>query len=155
MNITLKKTDSDDPDFQSLVVLLDRELKIRDGEDHDFYHQFNKTTGLREVIVAYYGETPVGCGAFKSWDETTAEVKRMFVQPDYRGKGIAHQVLSALEAWAASVGFKNCVLETGKNQPEAIALYGKAGYHLIPNYGQYAGIDNSVCMKKAIVGGKN
>lgn len=150
MTIQLKKTNSDDPDFQLLVVLLDRELKVRDGEDHDFYHQFNQTTGLREVIVAYADETPVGCGAFKPWDENTAEVKRMFVQPDYRGKGIAYQVLTALEAWAASTGYKNCILETGKNQPEAIALYTKAGYHLIPNYGQYAGIENSVCMLKSI-----
>jgi len=78
------------------------------------------------------------------------EVKRMFTLPESRGQGLATTVLGELETWAAELGFERCVLETGKRQPEAIAFYKKHGYEIIPNYGQYAGIDNSVCFEKII-----
>ena len=150
--LSLHRTTSADPDFQSLVTLLDADLKIRDGEEHDFYNQFNKIDAIRHVIVAYLDEQPVGCGAFKEYDPQTVEIKRMFVHPDVRGQGIAVQVLAALESWAAECGYSACVLETGKKQPEAIGLYQKAGYVIIPNYGQYAQVDNSICMRKVMAG---
>ncbi len=142
------RTNSDNPDFRHLVALLDRDLAIRDGDDHAFYAQFNKVASIRQVVVAYEEGAPVGCGAFKPFDENTVEIKRMFVQPELRGRGIAATVLTELEAWAGELGFDRCVLETGKKQPEAIRLYQKSGYGTIPNYGQYAGVENSVCMEK-------
>jgi putative acetyltransferase len=147
---TLKRTVSDNTDFQSLVVLLDEDLRTRDGDDHAFYSQFNKTATLRHVIVCYIDDKPVGCGAFKEYDEKKVEIKRMFVLPGFRGKGIASGVLKELELWASALNYSACVLETGKNQPEAISLYQKAGYTIIKNYGQYENIENSVCMTKAI-----
>jgi NAD(P)-dependent dehydrogenase (short-subunit alcohol dehydrogenase family) len=80
------------------------------------------------------------------------EVKRMFVQPAHRGQGVAQAVLAELEKWAAELHYAACVLETGKKQPEAIALYKRSGYTLTPNYGQYIGVENSVCMRKELVG---
>ena len=148
--LTLVRTDSDNTDFKSLVALLDQDLAVRDGEDHTFYAQFNKIDAIKAVIVAYHHENPVGCGAIKPFSATEAEVKRMFVHPDYRKKGIAAKVLNGLESWAAELGFASCVLETGKKQPEAISLYQKSGYQVTPNYGQYVGIDNSVCMIKPL-----
>jgi len=148
--ITLKRTNSDDIDFKNLVVLLDQDLKIRDGEDHAFYNQFNKTDAIKHVIVFYENDIAVGCGAFREKKEDTVEIKRMFVHPDYRKKGIASSVLAALEIWAKEVGYKNTILETGKNQPEAINLYQKLNYTIIPNYPPYEKIDNSVCMKKTL-----
>lgn len=144
----LKRSDSDNPDFIQLVRLLDADLAERDGEDHAFYAQFNKVAALRHAVVAYDNGIPVGCGAFKPFDEVTVEIKRMFVQPELRGRGLASQILSELEHWAKSLGYSRCVLETGKRQPEAIALYSKNGYETIPNYGQYAGMYNSVCFEK-------
>lgn len=144
------RTNSDNPDFQSLVTLLDADLARRDGDEHAFYAQFNKTKNLDTVIVYYADEVPVGCGAFRPFEEDKVEVKRMFVQPALRGKGIAFKILRELEHWASELGYKACVLETGKNQPEAISLYGKAGYQVIPNYGQYADIENSVCMSREL-----
>ncbi len=146
----LIRTNSDNPDFIKLVVLLDRDLAIRDGDEHAFYAQFNKTTHIRHVIVAYEKEEAVGCGAFKEYEPAAVEIKRMFVQPQHRGKGIAGLILTELEQWAKELQYTSCVLETGKKQPEAIRLYQKSGYTIIPNYGQYAGIENSVCMKKEI-----
>lgn len=148
--INLIRTNSDNPDFIKLVVLLDRDLAIRDGDDHAFYTQFNKTTHIQHVVVAYEKEEAVGCGAFKNYETASVEIKRMFVQPQHRGKGIAGLILTELELWAKDLQNTSCVLETGKKQPEAIRLYQKSGYNIIPNYGQYAGIDNSVCMKKEI-----
>jgi putative acetyltransferase len=148
--IQLKRTSSQDQDFQSLVLLLDKDLSVRDGEDHSFYAQFNKIDKIKEVIVAYENTKLIGCGAIKKYDKVTAEVKRMFVMPESRGKGIAAKILSALEKWASELGYEYCILETGQKQPEAIALYRKSGYQIIPNYGQYVGVENSVCMKKPL-----
>ena len=146
----LTRTTSENPDFRQLVQLLDQDLAERDGAEHAFYTQFNQLAKLAHVVVAYREEQPVGCGAFKPYDSEAVEIKRMYVQPAYRGQGVAQAVLAELERWAAELAYPTCVLETGKRQPEAIALYQRCGYVLIPNYGQYAGIENSVCMQKAI-----
>lgn len=120
--IELKRTSSQDIHFQDLVSLLDKDLSVRDGEDHSFYAQFNKIDKIKEVIVAYKNNEPIGCGAIKKFDDESAEVKRMFVKPEYRGQGVAAKILSASEAWAKELGYQYCILETGQKQPEAIAL---------------------------------
>ncbi|MDN3586583.1 GNAT family N-acetyltransferase [Pedobacter aquatilis] len=148
--LTLIRTDSNNTDFRELVLLLDKDLAVRDGDEHVFYSQFNKVDAIREVVIAYLNGNPVACGAIKPFSDVAAEVKRMFVHPDNRKKGYAAKILTELEKWAAELGFSECVLETGKKQPEAISLYQKVGYHIIPNYGQYIGVDNSVCMAKTI-----
>ena len=148
--IQIIRTNSDNTDFIELVKKLDADLAIRDGSDHAFYAQFNKTDKLKQVIVAYQNAIPVGCGAIRSFNADTMEVKRMYTIEDGRGKGIATRVLAELEKWAAELGNKKCVLETGKKQPEAIALYLKCGYTIIANYGQYAGMENSVCFEKLL-----
>ena len=146
--LNIIRTNSDNPDFISLVKLLDAELAERDGADHPFYAQFNKIDKIKYVVVAYENDEPVSCGAIKKYSPDTMEVKRMYTLPESRGKGIATKVLIELEKWAKKLGYKDCILETGKKQPEAIALYKKNGYKLIPNFGQYAGVDNSVCFEK-------
>ncbi|WP_268847234.1 GNAT family N-acetyltransferase [Flavobacterium aestivum] len=148
--ITIKRTTSESADFQKLVVLLDEALRIKDGEDHDFYAQHNTLDKINHVVVCYQDNVAIGCGAFKEFDSNAVEIKRMFVHPDYRGKGIASSVLKELEIWASELHYTNCVLETGRNNPEAIALYQKSGYEIIPNYDQYENIDTSVCLKKSI-----
>ena len=145
------KTDSDNKDFQELVRLLDEDLMIRDGAEHSFYAQFNKLDLIKHVVLAYENDESIGCGAFKKYTDETVEIKRMFVRLEHRGKGIAVEILKELENWAMENGFKFAILETGFKQPEAIRLYEKSGYKVIPNYGQYAGVENSVCMKKTLV----
>ncbi len=148
--IKILRTDSGNPDFIELVKQLDADLAERDGKDHSFYAQFNKIDMIRHAVVAYENDKPVACGAIKEFAPQIMEVKRMYTLPEYRGKGIAGKVLSELETWAAELSYTKCVLETGKKQPEAIQLYQKSGYRIIPNYGQYAGIENSVCFEKEI-----
>lgn len=148
--ITCIRTNSGNTDFQHLVSELDADLRIRDGEEHAFYAQFNKINIIKYVVMAYDGETPVGCGAVKEFMEDAMEVKRMYVPPHKRGQGIASIVLQELENWCREMNYNRCVLETGKRQPEAIRLYEKNGYQVIPNFGQYAGMENSVCFEKPL-----
>ena len=147
---TFQRTSSDNLDFQDLVRLLDEDLQTRDGDEHSFYSQFNKITNIRNVVVCYIDENPIGCGAFKEYDQNKVEIKRMFVRSEYRGQGIGLDILSELELWALELKYSATVLETGKKQPEAIKLYQKAGYRTIENFGQYKNIENSVCMTKTI-----
>lgn len=148
--ITTSRTQSTNNDFIALVKLLDADLKVRDGEDHAFYNQFNKIDTIKHVIVAYKNQLPLGCGAIKEYDQNTMEIKRMFTSIQHRGQGIASLILSELEKWALELSYDRCILETGIKQTEAIELYKKNGYLLIPNYGQYTNVETSVCFEKAL-----
>lgn len=147
---TIVRTDSKNPDFIFLVKQLDAYLATTDGEEHAFYDQFNKIQNIKNVVLLYENQNPIGFGAIKEFEVDSMEVKRMFVKPENRGKGIAAKILAELETWAAELGYFRCVLETGKRQVQAVALYNKCGYHIIPNYGQYIGMDNSLCFEKKL-----
>ncbi len=148
--ITLHRVAGTDPVFLQLTTLLDQDLALRDGPDHAFYAPFNATAAIRHAVVANADGGPAGCGAFKPYDDHTAEIKRMYVLPDQRGKGIAAIVLKELENWCRELGYTACQLETGKNQPEAIRLYQKTSYRQIDCYGQYKNIANSICFAKSL-----
>jgi GNAT superfamily N-acetyltransferase len=148
--INILRTSSDNPDFIHLVKFLDADLAERDGSEHSFYAQFNKVDKIKHVVVVYENNKPVACGAIKEYDPQAMEVKRMYTLPESRGKGFASKVLAELERWATELSYKKCVLETGKRQPEAIKFYKKSGYKIIPNYGQYAEVENSVCFEKRL-----
>ena len=141
------KTNSDHPDFKKLSALFDEYLVDIDGDEREFFAHYNNVQ-LDHVLVVYDEERAVGCGAFKKYEEDTAEIKRMFVLPEARGKGIANMILTEIESWAIEQGFAHFILETSPKLHHAIALYTKMGYQFIPNYGQYIGVENSVCMKK-------
>ena len=149
--IKLLRTDANNPDFKELIILLDAGLAISDGEDHHFYTQFNKTDQIKYVIIAYEDTKAVACGAIKKYDDHTMEIKRMFTLPENRGKGLASMILSELQNWAKEMDFKRCILETGIRQTEAISLYNKTDFIVIPNYGQYEGIESSICFEKIMV----
>jgi GNAT superfamily N-acetyltransferase len=149
--ITLIRTNSENTDFRALVKELDADLKMRDGEQHSFFAQFNKIDAIKYAVVAYWQEMPVGCGAIKEYAPNTMEIKRMFVHPAHREKGIASTILKNLETWAKELHHTKCILETGQKQPEAIKLYHKNEYKIIPNYGQYENIEGSVCFEKELI----
>jgi putative acetyltransferase len=142
------RTDWTHPHFKALTALLDEEMSVIDGEEHSFYAQFDKIDNIKYAIVAYADGEPAGCGSIKHFSGDSAEVKRMFVHTSHRRLGIAARVVAELEAWAKELGYKYSVLETGKRMPHALALYTRMGYEVIPNYGQYVGVDNSICFRK-------
>jgi putative acetyltransferase len=149
--IRIVRTNSDNPDFLQLVNLLDEHLARVDGEDHPYYAQLNATDVPRNVVLAYTNGGAVACGAIRPFSGGMMEVKRMFVIPAWRRKGIAGLILAELEEWAQELGADACVLETGKKQPEAIALYRRHGYDQIPNFGPFIGVENSICFQKILL----
>jgi GNAT superfamily N-acetyltransferase len=148
--LTLHRTDSSNADFQALVAQLDRYLTGQNGEADAFYSQFNTLDAIRHAVVAYVDGVPVGCGALKPFGPGVAEVKRMYVDPAHRGRGIAGRVLAELENWGRELSFSACVLETARGFADAVGLYTKHGYRPIPNYGPYVGVANSVCLRKEL-----
>lgn len=147
---TFIRTSAENIDFIYLVNLLDAELAVIDGEEHAFYNQYNQINNIKNVVVVYQNNIPVACGAIKELEFSVAEVKRMFTVAGLRGRGVASALLAELEKWAYELGFSFCRLETGIRQPDAIRLYKKNGYCIIPNYGQYAGVENSCCFEKKL-----
>jgi len=142
------RTDSDNPDFRFLIKEPDSDLNNRYGKKQADYDEYNRIDYVATVLIAYEEEKAVGCGCLKQLEEDFVEIKRMYLRPEYRGTGIASLMIRELQSWAKETGYTKTVLETGKGQPEAIRFYTKNGYYIIPNYGQYVGMENSVCMSK-------
>lgn len=148
--IELREVSKTSCELLELIELLDAYLNSRYGSKQQEYNQYNKLDNVDVALIACENGVPVGCGCYKKFDSHTVEIKRMFVRPDFRGKGIAQLILSKLEEKAKLNGFTESVLETGTGQPEAVRFYIKSGYTKTANYGQYAGNSNSVCMVKEL-----
>ena len=137
-------------DFKLLVTQLDKDLAVSDGDEHEFYNQFNGLENIAHAVLLYKEDSPVAIGALKPYNEHTMEIKRMYTSANHRRQQLASKVLGELEQWAHELGFARCILETGKRQPAAIALYKSCGYTVIANYGQYREKENSVCFEKRL-----
>jgi len=148
---TYKRTTSSDPDFQRLIIDLDKEFWVRYPDTQQDFAPFNYVDERARVIVAYDDATAIGCGCFRPMKEGDAiEIKRMYVIPFFRNRGVGKVILHTLEQWAGEQGFSISKLETGINQPEAIAAYEKSGYTLIPNFEPYVNVKESICMMKQL-----
>ena len=145
-------TDGYNKDFILLCHELDKFLnKLVGGEENRAkYIQYNKVDDIHDVVLAYDNDIPVGSASFKKYDDENAEVKRVFVKKEYRGQGISNELMKMLEQRAREKGFKYFILESGEPLISAMALYRKIGYKVIPNYGQYVDMKDSVCMKKKL-----
>lgn len=144
------RTTSADTDFRNMVNALDDDLNQRNGDVQRQYDQYNKIDKIKHAMVIYVDDLPVGCGCFKPFDSETVEIKRMFVSPEMRGRQLAARLLQELEAWAIEEGNTGAVLETGVRQVEAQRLYTIAGYLKTENYGQYIGMEDSLCYRKEL-----
>ena len=156
MKIQIRRESPGSPAAKGLVKKLDEDLLERyplqfihglrpgDSEDPDLF-----------FVVAYEGDEAAGwraqgCGALRPLEPGVGEIKRMFVLPEHRGKGVARAILSALEAQAVKSGYHTVRLETGTKQPEAISLFRSEGYAGILNFGEYADNPMSVCFEKKL-----
>ena len=144
------RTNSENPDFKALTDKLDDELCFLYNTKKEDYEEYNRITNLPTVIIAYANDIAIGCGCFKIYDQKTIELKRMFVDPAFRGKGIASAMVKELEVWAKELGFEEAVLETGNKQPEAIQMYKRLGYSIAEKPDQVQEIGHSVFMKKRL-----
>ncbi len=145
-------TNGDDKRFITLCGELDDYLnKIVGGKkQREKYDQYNTCTDIRDVLLIIENGQAVGCGSFKRYDEYTAEIKRVFIRKECRGKGYAKYLMRALEEKARTAGYLKAILETGEPLKPAITLYRSLGYEIIENYGPYANMPESVCMAKTL-----
>lgn len=145
-------TDGCNEDFIELCHGLDAFLNELVGgeENRAAYIPYNKLDDIHDVILAYDGEIIVGSASFKKYDDEAAEVKRVFIKEEYRGKGISRELMRLLEDSAREKGYRYLILESGEPLVAAMALYRKIGYEVIPNYGQYKDMLDSVCMRKKL-----
>ena len=150
-DIKITRTDTLNPKIKELIKALDNELRDLYGDSQDNYTTHNDLSKGFPAILIEQNETPIGCGAFKQYDETSGELKRIFLKPEMRGQGISKLIVKALEDWMIEENLPVSRLETGPKQIAALALYKKLGYKVIPNYGVYVDMPNSICMRKGLL----
>jgi GNAT superfamily N-acetyltransferase len=143
----------DSADVQALAEAQQEEMRGRYGGVGDIgpkreAHMFEPPGGV--FLVTRVDGRAVACGGVCRFDDARAELKRMYVLPEFRGTGLGRQLLEALEAEARRLGYSGMVLETGNRQPEALGLYLSAGYGSIPCYGAYASRALSMCFEKQL-----
>lgn len=144
------RTDGKNRDFIENCRLLDLDLDRRVGRQikRDKYQKYNQLDEIREAIVVYDGHKAIGGGAIRRYDDETIELKRVFVHNEYQGQGIGSRLVMLLLEWAAELGYQRMLLETGELLVESCALYRKLGFQVIPNYGPYVDMPESLCMAR-------
>lgn len=153
MEIAVRYVDVQDDVLQELVRELDDYFFDNWGDIAGQYQKYHDLSKMACAVVAYVGHSAVGCGCWKPLDAATAEVKRMYVRPDFRRNGVAREILTALEDHAVRNGCHRMVLETGAAMPDAIASYERMGYVRCPAFGAFVGDEICVCMEKAVSDG--
>ena len=150
-DIKIIRTDTLNLKVKELIKALDKELRGYYGDIQDSYTPHNDVSkGFPTILIEQAGK-PIGCGAFKPYDKTSAELKRVFLKKEARGKGLSKLMVKALEDWMLERNLSIARLETGGKQLEALGLYQKLGYKVIPKYGVYVDMPNSICMKKDLL----
>lgn len=145
-------TDGKSDDFAALCSELDASLEETVGAvvQRSQYAPFNTLEKIGDAVIAYDGDTPVACGGLRPYEDGVAEIKRVFVKNEYRGRGISKRLMELLERRALEKGYRRLILETGRLLVPAMGLYEGLGYTVIDNYGPYEDMEASVCMCKLL-----
>ena len=154
MRVVISRADLSSAPAEELVERLNSELSERYPEEGANFLSLDPsevTPGRGLFVLAWLDGVAIGCGAVKRLDQADAEIKRMYVTPTARGRGVGRVILAELEAEALALGAKRIVLETGLRQPEAVALYRRHSFDVIPNFGPYVESPLSLCMAKTLV----
>lgn len=153
LGFTIASEDAAGDIARGLIDQMCAELGARYGTPPSPFSAADVSAPRTAFLIVRRGSEPIGCGALRRLDDETAEIKRMFVVPSSRRQGIARLLLMELERTAAQFGYRSLRLETGVQQPEAIALYESRGFTRIPAFGPYAGNPISVCFEKVLAAG--
>ncbi len=148
----ISHTDGRNPDFIRLCNQLDDALDEMVGKDlqRGHYDRYNRLDDIHDAVIIYLEGTPVACGSFKRYNNSTAEIKRIFVLKEFRGRGLSRVLMKELESRAAEMGFDKLILETGRMLIASMGLYRSVGFRIIENYGPYVDMPESICMRKRL-----
>lgn len=150
-NVTLVQVTADHPDLNSIITKLDHYLLQVYPPNEIFGLDLTDSKNNKTIfIVAYFNGIAVGCGAIKPIDDENVELKRFFVDPEFRNRGIATAILNDLENRALALNYTTIRLETGEKLHKAITLYQKHGYYPIDRYGEYVECESSICYEKQL-----
>jgi GNAT superfamily N-acetyltransferase len=144
--VLIEARDPHDPELFAMITDQQRELAGLEGDGHISFPLFD---GIEFLVGSEQGRA-VACGALQKLAPSVGEIKRMYVRPGARGRGLSREILGALEALARERGMHTLRLETGRFLPAALGLYTSSGYTEIPLYGHYVGRDTSICFEKAL-----
>lgn len=145
-------TDGNNEDFKKFYAITEAYYSRLVGgvEKRMAFVPYNISSSIQDVVIAYKNDNAVGCAGLKDYSLTDAEVKRVWVSPDYRGKGLASQLMELIETKAKEQNFQRIILQTREMMKDAVGLYRKLGYHQIANYPPYDKLEGAVCFAKDI-----
>jgi GNAT superfamily N-acetyltransferase len=148
--VIIREVDWNDPAAEALRLAQRAELTERYGRADSEPGPAPTASDVALFLVAFEGEDAIGCGGLRPLDQAHGEIKRMFVRPAHRGKGVSTAILRALEAAARERGWQRLVLETGDRQPDAMRFYEREGYTPIPRFGYYVDSELSRCYERVL-----
>ena len=152
MRISFRWTDGKDQDFQSFGLKTEEYYNqiVGGADNRKAFMPYNISDSVTHVLIAYDGDTAVGCAGLKPYSWNSAEIKRVWVEPSYRRSHIAQEMMNRLEKKALESGFNQLILQTREIMTGAVRLYIKLGYHCIQNYPPYDNLDGAICFAKEL-----
>lgn len=152
-SIEYKWTDGTNETFHRFYLITEEYYsKIVGGvENRKAFIPYNISMSIQDVLIAYIDDVPVACSGLKKYSEKDIEIKRVWVEPEYRGHHIATDIMEIIENKARQLDFQRTILQTREIMTDAVELYIKLGYHRIDNYPPYNELDGAICFAKDLI----
>ena len=152
MDIKYRWTDGNDEAFQRFYLETEEFYSSIVGgrKNREAFIPYNTSESITDVLIAEASGVPVGCAGLKAYSDTEVEIKRVWVEPDYRGNHIADKMMDLIEDLAVRSGYRKAVLQTRPQMEAACSLYLKRGYKLIDNYPPYDKLEGAICFSKKL-----
>ena len=145
-------TDGNNEDFKKFYLKTEEFYSSIVGglKNRAAFVPYNISESISDVLIANVSGTAVGCAGLKAYSDTDVEIKRVWVDPEFRGNHISSDMMDALEKKASELGFKRAILQTSPQMETAVSLYTKRGYKLIDNYPPYDKLEGAICFAKEL-----
>ncbi len=145
-------TDGNNEDFHMFYLKTEEFYNsiVGGAKNREAFVPYNISESISDVLIAFVSGVAVGCAGLKAYSDSDVEIKRVWVDPEFRGNHISADMMDALEAKASELGFKRTILQTRPQMTEAVGLYTKRGYELIENYPPYDKLEGAICFAKEL-----
>ena len=152
MKTEYKWTDGRNEDFRKFYLKTEEYYSSIVGglKKRKAFVPYNISESISDVLIAYVSGAAVGCAGLKAYSASDVEIKRVWVDPEFRGNHISDEMMDALEKKALELGFRRAILQTRPQMEAAVHLYTKRGYEMIDNYPPYDKLDGAICFAKEL-----